>query len=370
MNVNLVTWLGTGNFGTSLQSYALHEMLKDMGYNVHFVHSFSLENFSFKKKMIYCLRNTLKGILNLSKCFFRNADKDKKIRLFNKLNYNHIHIYSNKEYQYLLSKSDVFITGSDQIWNCYHNFNPFMFLAYAGECKRVAYASSIGTNDIPQIYEENVKYLLNKFTYIGVREGSTVDLLNNLLERKDVRQVLDPTFLLSSSKWLSFAEKSQLSLALPQHYILCYFIGNRIEYALQLEEIKRITGISKVILIPSLENNAITINEAVKCQDAGPHEFVQLIAKSSIVCTDSFHACALSINLSKDFVAFKRFSDNDKKSQNSRIYDLLYQFGLSNRLYKGANKLLKESIDYSSVQKTLQSYRLESISFLKKSIEN
>ena len=51
MYVNLVTWLGTGNYGTSLQSYALHEILKEMDYNVRFVHSFSPENFSLKKRL-------------------------------------------------------------------------------------------------------------------------------------------------------------------------------------------------------------------------------------------------------------------------------------------------------------------------------
>lgn len=366
MYVNLVTWLGTGNYGTTLQSYALHEILKEMDYNVRFVHSFSPENFSLKKRLFFHLKIVVKETLKQ----FERTSKDKKIRSFNKENYNHVHIHTEQQYRSLLKESDVFITGSDQIWNCYHNFDPFMFLAYAGSCKRVAYASSIGTSDIPQAYIERVKYLLNKFTHIGVREGGTANFLNTLLGRNDVRQVLDPTFLLSSSKWLSFAKKSQLSLTLPQNYILCYFIGNRVEYALQLEDVKRITGMSNVILIPSLENNTILINETAKCQDAGPYEFVELVAQSSLVCTDSFHACALSINLSKDFVAFKRFSDNDKRSQNSRIYDLLCLFGLSNRLYNGANKSLKEPIDYFSVQKILQDRRAVSIDFLKGSIEN
>ena len=38
MKVCIVTWLGTGNFGTSLQSYALHMKLSEMGYNVSILH--------------------------------------------------------------------------------------------------------------------------------------------------------------------------------------------------------------------------------------------------------------------------------------------------------------------------------------------
>ena len=32
--IAIVTWLGWGNFGTSLQSYALHHKLEMMGYDV------------------------------------------------------------------------------------------------------------------------------------------------------------------------------------------------------------------------------------------------------------------------------------------------------------------------------------------------
>ena len=50
----------------------------------------------------------------------------------------------------LLSEVDVFMTGSDQIWNCCHRFDSFMFLDFVGGGKRVAYASSIGTNCVPE----------------------------------------------------------------------------------------------------------------------------------------------------------------------------------------------------------------------------
>ena len=56
MYVNLVTWLGTGNYGTSLQSYALHEILKEMDYNVRFcTFRFSPEKFLSKEKYLFFL---------------------------------------------------------------------------------------------------------------------------------------------------------------------------------------------------------------------------------------------------------------------------------------------------------------------------
>ena len=51
MNIGIVTWLGTGNFGTSLQSYALHEFLKLRGYNVYLLKEFSEDDFLLKNKI-------------------------------------------------------------------------------------------------------------------------------------------------------------------------------------------------------------------------------------------------------------------------------------------------------------------------------
>ena len=33
MKISLVTWLGNGNYGTALQSYALYQKLKLLGYD-------------------------------------------------------------------------------------------------------------------------------------------------------------------------------------------------------------------------------------------------------------------------------------------------------------------------------------------------
>lgn len=100
---------------------------------------------------------------------------------------------------------------------------------------------------------------------------------------------------------------------------------------------------------------------------SGPYEFVKLLNRATIVCTDSFHACALSINLSKDFVVFKRFDDIDKRSQNNRIYDLMVMFGLENNIY--SKDWEYGHSDYSKVQEILNKKREESIGYLINAIE-
>ncbi|MBR6252124.1 MAG: polysaccharide pyruvyl transferase family protein [Bacteroidales bacterium] len=363
--VCLVTWLGTGNFGTSLQSFALHKYLENIGFDVELLMPFSEDDFSQKsalrkkyKRLKTILYNTLKS---------KKRPSQSKLAKFNRENYNIRRICSRSGYRNLITTTDVFVTGSDQIWNCYHSFSPFMFLSFAKARKRVAYASSIGTKGFPEQYQDAVKGYLSKFAHIGVREIDAVDTIRQLTGRNDVVQVLDPTFLISSSEWHAFADKAHVEISLPERFAVCYFIGNN-DYWQAAKDIAHSYNIEMLIAIPSLENNSIPHGVAQIYADAGPYEFVELIRKSSLVLTDSFHACALSINMSKQFVAFKRFADSDAKSQNSRIYNLLEHYGVYNRLYEG--KTLSGEIEFTEVQEILARDREFSSSWLTSSIEN
>lgn len=362
MNIGIVTWLGTGNFGTSLQSYALHEFLKQRGYNVYLLKEFSEDDLF--------LKNKIKRYISQKKAFiksFLSRTNLKKIYDFNKENYNLKEITNNKIKRIIIDNTDVFITGSDQIWNCYNKFSPFMFLSFAENKKRIAYASSIGTKDFPKFCSGKVQELLNNFQHIGVREKSIVQYLNEFLGRKDVIQVLDPTFLLRANQWQDFGDKANINLPIHNKYIFCYFIGKNPQYENQLDEIRKSTGINNIILVPSLEFKDIKFKHSTIYKKAGPYEFVKLLKDASLVCTDSFHACALSINLSKEFIVFKRFNDNDPKSQNSRIYDMLSTYNLECKIYD--NNFILSKADYEPIQTQLNIDRNNSINYLISSIE-
>lgn len=366
MNIGIVTWLGTGNFGTSLQSYALHEFLKQRGYNVYLIKEFSDNDFTPK--------NRLKHYINRKKSFIKIFIKsliyktnEQKIYSFNKKNYNLKEIANKKQKKQLVDDTDIFITGSDQIWNCYNSFSPFMFLSFAEKKKRIAYASSIGTKEFPPFCAEEVKKLLTCFQHIGVREKSIVKYLNDFLGRRDVTQVLDPTFLLNANQWINFSNKANINITVSNNkYIFCYFIGRNPIYAEQLDVIRKSTKINNVILIPSLEYNDINFKNCTIYKKAGPYEFAKLLKDSSLVCTDSFHACALSINLSKEFIVFKRFNDNDPKSQNSRIYDMLSAYNLEGNIYD--KNFIFSKTNYEPIQTKLNIDRNNSINYLISSI--
>lgn len=364
--VGLVTWLGGGNYGTTLQSFALHEKLRLLGYDVYFLKQYRYYNI---------IKGTIKYIffkISLHKLKMKNRNiplKDRKLSNFIQSKYNIKDVYLDYQFKKMIQNTDVFVTGSDQIWNTKYNFNPFMFLDFAGDTKRVAYASSIGLSYIPKEHKEFVKTMLSKFAHIGVREQTAVNILKEVVGRNDIQQVLDPTFLLTVTEWRQLCKEANFEMELPEKYIFCYLIGNNSWYYQQLDEVIKQTGIKNVIIIPSLENPEFMMDNAIVYESAGPIEFVSMLDHASFICTDSFHATALSIIMSKDFVEFIRFKDIDSTSQNSRIYDLLERYRLNERIYKEGINKWRKCINYVSIQALLEEDRQKSLEFLIRSIE-
>ena len=371
-NIVLVTWIGNGNYGTSLQSFALHRKLEMLGYKVSFLQNFP-NTFGFKYKVNNILSSLGIDTKKIKETIRpqKQTLKQRKLADFISKNYSFYKpILSQSDLGELKASTDVFVTGSDQIWNTTFRFTPFYFLDFAGDSKRVAYASSIGLNDFPKQHKPIVKELLSKFSHIGLREQTAVDIVSKLLGRADVVQVSDPTFLLNEVEWTEISDRATIEIKLPKKFIFCYLIGNNSWYKQQLGEVISATGIKNVIIVPAAENADFSIEGATVYENAGPLEFVKLIKESSFVCTDSFHATAISINLNKNFVEFMRFKDSDKVSQNSRIYDVLNHYQLMNRIYSDKTTEWSDGIDfkYSNIQ--LEEDRRHSLNYLINAIEN
>ena len=368
--VLLMTWIGKGNFGTCLQSFALNTFLKNQGFDVSILSHLPLK-YDYKSYLKFALHNF--GLDGFIEYLHHKSDSTQimKRRKFQKLYYREVKVFTKKQEVELENKYDCFLAGSDQIWNTYFSlFNSKYFLSFVKKKKRIAYASSIGTNSIKEEHKITVRNCLLGFSCIGVRETEAVSVLSKLTGRTDIRQVLDPTFLLEPNEWRKMAKGARYEMRLPKNYILCYFIGNNKWYSEQLSDVIKCIGINDVVLIPSAESPDFAIDNVVVYQKASPIEFVDLIQRAKYVCTDSFHATALCINNSIQFVEFMRFNDDDKMSQNSRIYNLLGHYGLMNRIYSKDIHEWANPILYYSIQDKLSQDRKNSIKFLVDAIEN
>ena len=92
----------------------------------------------------------------------------------------------------------------------------------------------------------------------------------------------------------------------------------------------------KIVVLPIIEQET-RLSECVVINNAGPKEFVAAVNGATMVCTDSFHMCAFSLNFQKEFWVFKRFNDNSSSSQNSRIDNLFSEFGI-NRYFNDGDR--------------------------------
>ena len=308
------------------------------------------------------------------KWYYGNLQK-RKVYKFTFLdgNFNMRRLYTAKDYQDVTKNADMFITGSDQIWNPFcGGYNPMMFLEFVNDgTKCISYSSSISQPSIPPSVEQRMKKALSKFKHIAVREQRSVELLNALLGRNDVKLVVDPTYLLSADEWSKFGNKAEIEFQLPEKYIFCYFVGGKRAdvYERMVQDVKTFTGITNVITLDCC-NNPRTYGGGYTYQDAGPYEWVYLLHHASYICMDSFHATVFALKFKKEFVHTMKNSDSESGSQNTRMYDILSRYGI---LYKNYNdnggKDWQKEIDYERVYPIIEKEIHESMEFLKYEIE-
>lgn len=419
MKIKLVTFAPHPNFGTCLQSYALNHVLKQMGHDVEFIYNRrEVPPLTCKQYAILIIKNLVRRLLPnpvtnrlkqrlhshtdgtssqaiaptilklpnhpilrcfsklpgykfLAKKWYYGSLQKRKVYKFTFLdgNFNMHRLYTPKDYQDVVKDANVFITGSDQIWNPFcGGYNPMMFLEFVNDgTKCISYSSSISQPSIHPLVEQRMKKALSKFTHIAVREQRSVELLNALLGRNDVKLVVDPTYLLSAEEWTKFGDMAEIEFQLPEKYIFCYFVGwKRADvYERMVQEVKDFTGIENVITL-DCSNNVRTYGGGFTYHDAGPYEWVYLLKHASYICMDSFHATVFALKFKKEFVHTMKNSDSESGSQNTRMYDILSRYGI---LYKNYNndggKEWQKEIDYERVTPIIENEIHDSMDFLK-----
>ena len=352
--IGLVTWFGTGNYGTTLQAYASAWALRRLGCEPSLIHRFE-EPDSFK-----AVRENFNRKLGIRRFWKYAPDpwpvKTRRIKEFC-AEMPQRRIVTKGDLRRLRRDTGLFLCGSDQLWNPQDHFRPFEFLRFADGCPRAAFATSLGVTSVPDCFAAKMREWLSGFGPISLREESGVAAISALSGREDILWAPDPTFLLSADDWKALSA----DIPLPeQPYILCYLLRQGQEEMLK-EAIER-TGISKVLSIPAGENPHPGTGEIQK--DAGIREFVSLVGRAALVITDSFHGVALSANLSRDMIIFKRFKDDDPSSQNGRLYELAKRLELEGRFW--GNEI--EAIDWSAVQQRISAIRSHGWDVLKKTV--
>jgi len=206
MKIGILTFHWATNYGAVLQAFALQKYLEKKGYNTEII--------DYKPLKTRILQ-VLVRIKNMQKNEFIKEYKIMKFRKKNLLISKEAY-FSNKDLHKHCNKYDVYICGSDQIWNQsflkYAENTPTLsyFLDFVNVDKsKISYAPSFGTDSFSDEFKKLVQPQLEKFHYLSVREDSGKDFIDTLGLKSTL--VLDPTLLLNRDDYEKLLVNSKVN---------------------------------------------------------------------------------------------------------------------------------------------------------------
>lgn len=373
--VRIITRRAGYNFGSSLQAYAMQQIVYKLGFENKIIDYDELsKNIKWRVRPFFddCLFFTMNLAPTISNLVAkkkykwlvdRNTQKE-KFQSFEKENL----VLTRRKYK--SSKAivkdakdyDICICGSDQIWSPLL-YDPVMFLSFCtnSKTKTIAYAPSFGINRV-ETYQNNIKEFIQRIQFLSVREEQGHAIIKDLTGRA-ASVVLDPTLLLKQNDW----EKVMVPVKPSEPYILCYFLGNKYIPHNFITDLQTRTQ-CKIINICTFRTINTINGECLST--ASPAEFISYIANANYVCTDSFHGTIFSILFERQFFTFERFQ-NEQENQNSRIHTLLQKLEASHRLipYNAISAENVLPIDFATLKSHLETNRAFSIQYLKTALE-
>lgn len=378
MKIGIITIHKSPNFGACLQAFALYDYLHRENADTYVIDLLRPTHFEYKQSKKYRpfreVRKSLKArvkffIKGLFKCNKKHSvlsdlaqikfDSFNKRIQYTKRYYSIDQLYNNPP------KFDVLITGSDQLWNPTIGFciEPY-FLTFADKsAKKISYATSVGISELYENEKQLYRKWLLEYDTISVREQSGADLISSIIN-KEVEQISDPTFLLSKEEWMRLASND----VRKKKYILLFTLSFKDTLVSYTQQLADESGLEMVYLCldhPNIENCSY---EYIK--DAGPSDFLNLVANADMMITDSFHGSVFSMHLgTKNFFSYI----DPKNKRGGRIVDMYKKFGLVdhvlspelNQSYKDLDLI---SVDRDNLESELYTERERCRLFLKSHI--
>ena len=355
MNIGILTFHNTINYGAVLQTYALQKSLEKMGHNVRIIdYKNQRVAGNISKPYWRSYRNPFK-YFNDTIIYNSNQVKRKKIITFSD-NFIKKTMAANRDNIAEIAKEfELVFVGSDQVWNDGITANDdTYYLDFVPKEKRCSYAASIGGNKIPEENIPRVRKLLSGFKAISVREATAAEALKQQLDINSVR-VLDPTLLLKSEEYINIAAKR-----LPESYVLLYMLIYSDTLLESAKKMARKMGVP-VYCINSGEK---CVSGVVDKSTAGIEEWLALFLNADFIFTNSFHGTAFSINFRRNFNVELPPA---KINAGSRIADILKLFNIEDRIISNCG-VNGNKIDFSEIESVISKERNASLEFIRQTI--
>ena len=350
MKISVLTFSKEDNFGANLQCYALLKTLTSMGHQVDII---DIQLPLVKMGLISRLTRIGQhyNFMQFRRKYF-NSSFTKKYKSANELENNP-------------PVSDMYIVGSDQVWNpaITRRLDPliYFFSFLPSDACRISYAASFGSsawNDeklLPRVSE-----LIKKFSAVSVREAQGIKICREIFHINAI-EVCDPTFLVPDYDDVcgKYDKNKETDNIIYFKFVRNKRIENIIEHYAKSGNKKYI----KLLDFHKTRGSVIKPYVSVK-------RWLEYIRYSNMVITDSFHCMVFSILFHRQFIVLPSM-----KTRSGRMKNLLDKLNLSERfcvdeidLSSKIDYLMSRKIDYKSIQPIIEDMRFQSLSFLSNAI--
>ena len=381
MRIGIVTyWSSSDNYGQQLQCFALQKYLIGLGHDAYLIKYMPTSHIPLWRR----IARSIKYRLLVSS---EQKEKDKKLKLicernnllncrrgFKEFRDKYIKsteiVYRNiKELRNNPPAADIYICGSDQVWNnsLKDPDTAGWFLDFGKPTvKRVSYAASIGRDIDSSEINRFTKYLKN-FNAISVREQKAYAICHQLGFDKSIIAI-DPTLLLNSSAYDSIEIDSNGTDVAGKPYVFIYTLNIRTAEEIYWDDFQKIIAKNGLHIRSVSSSGYLPAREllpGVQNEQATIPEWLSLIKHSEYVITTSFHGVVFCLLYHKPFYAV--LLNNEYSKGNDRIVSLLESLHLSNLIVSNSESLKQinfENIDWIDVDAMIALLRQKSTHFI------
>ena len=360
----LITIHVGSNFGSVLQTIASASVLQKIRYEVKVI-NYIPDRCTWKR----FFKTRLGHLRKLTNLFVSLPIIALNKHIYNSYLYKYVAvskpIYDSDDFIAVCPKADIYVTGSDQVWNSIHNEGldkHYYFDGFPKGTIKIAYSSSIGRESLDEQEYKEVKRMLGTYKAISVREASAKSLIESM--GYEATHLLDPTFMLNRESWREYMSPRKIK----QPYVLVYLPYNIHDKHLIYQTVRKLASDKNL--------RVVTFSWGIR-QDqfadktiffANPGDFLSLMYHADYVVTNSFHGTAFSVNLNKQFWVYM------PTGFGTRIQSILDLCHLQDRLLL-PNEVLSDDkmarhIDYAPVNSILNEERQKAYDFLKKALED
>jgi len=352
-DIGVIGWWYNNNHGANFTYYALNKVLKSLGYSVVMLN----EALGYEHR--------IKRSENVPAMVFAK----KHYEITEQVNY--------KELSKLNDICDIFLCGSDQLWN--HRIRQVktdLFLDFVDDNhKKIAYATSFGnrehmpSNDIRKKHSK----LLQRFDCISVREDYAPEIAERVYGVK-AQHVIDPVFFLEAKDYEELINEA--SIRIDNDFLLAFILDPTVEKKKVIDNISKKLKLDIVVLsnpdIRSVDRCKEIFNNCKVIDQISPNNFIYAYKNSKYVITDSFHGSCFCYIFRKNFSVFynhkrgsHRFESlfNLLRLENRRIQTTMSEEDIEN------DKNIQNQVDFRIAEEQVQTLKQISLDWLRNVLE-